>query len=133
MFYRCLSVHGGRCTPPSGQTPVPLGKHPSMQTSPFWTNTPLSRRPLDRHSTGQDNPPLANIRRQTHPQADTPPRQTHSPGRHPHRQAPPRWPLQQALSRSAGNSQGTCPMVGAASPEDGKSLTPSLNEQYRCE
>ena len=34
---------------------------------------------------------------------------------------------------SAQNSQGTCPMVWAASPEDGKSLPPSLNEQYRCE
>ena len=35
--------------------------------------------------------------------------------------------------RSAQNSQGTFPMVGAASPEDGKSLPPSLEEQYRWE
>ena len=34
---------------------------------------------------------------------------------------------------STQNSQGTCPMVMAASPEDGKSLPPSLDEQYRCE
>ena len=35
--------------------------------------------------------------------------------------------------QSAQNSQGTCPMVGAASPEKGKSLPPSLEEQYKCE
>ena len=44
--------------------------------------------------------------------------------------------------RSAQNSQGTFPMVGAASPKDSKSLPPdkgakclppSLDEQYRCE
>ena len=35
--------------------------------------------------------------------------------------------------QSAQNSQGTFPNVEAASPEDGKSLPPSLNEQYRCE
>ena len=30
-------------------------------------------------------------------------------------------------------SHWTCPMVGAGSPEDSKSLPPSLEEQYRCE
>ena len=35
--------------------------------------------------------------------------------------------------QSARNSQGIFPMVGAASPEDGKSLPPSLKEQYKCE
>ena len=34
---------------------------------------------------------------------------------------------------SVQNTQGTFPMVGAASPEDGKSLPPSLDEQYKCE
>ena len=34
--------------------------------------------------------------------------------------------------QSAWNSQGTFPMVGAASPEDSKALPPSLEEQYRC-
>ena len=34
---------------------------------------------------------------------------------------------------SAWNSQGTCPMVGTASAEAGKSLPPSLEEKYRCE
>ena len=37
------------------------------------------------------------------------------------------------FGQSARNSQGTCSMVEAASPEDGKSLPPSLEEQYRCE
>ena len=35
--------------------------------------------------------------------------------------------------RFAKNSQETFPMVGAASPEDGKSLPLSLEEQYRCD
>ena len=35
--------------------------------------------------------------------------------------------------QSAQNSQGTFPMVGAASPEDSKSLPLSLQEQCRCE
>ena len=35
--------------------------------------------------------------------------------------------------RSAQNSQGTFPMVGATSNEDIKSLQPSLKKQYRCE
>ena len=35
--------------------------------------------------------------------------------------------------QSARNSQGTFPMVGAASPEDSKFLPPSFKEQYRCE
>ena len=34
-------------------------------------------------------------------------------------------------SQSPQNSQGTFPMVEAASPKDGKSLPPFLNEQYR--
>ena len=34
---------------------------------------------------------------------------------------------------SAQNSQGTFPMVGAATPEDDKSLPPSLDEQYKFE
>ena len=34
--------------------------------------------------------------------------------------------------QSAQNSQGTFPMVGAASPEDGKSLPPFFKEQHRC-
>ena len=37
------------------------------------------------------------------------------------------------FGQSAQNSQGTYPMVGAASPEDGKSLPQSLEEQYKCE
>ena len=32
------------------------------------------------------------------------------------------------VGRSAWNSQGTCPMVGTASPEESKSLPPSLEE-----
>ena len=35
--------------------------------------------------------------------------------------------------QSARNSQETSPMVGAASPEDSKSLPLSLEEQYMCE
>ena len=35
--------------------------------------------------------------------------------------------------QSAQISQETFPMVGAASPEDGKSLPPSLKKQYKCE
>ena len=34
------------------------------------------------------------------------------------------------FGRSAQNSQGTFPMVGAAFPEDSKSLPPSPEEQY---
>ena len=37
------------------------------------------------------------------------------------------------LGQSAQNSQGTFPMVWAATPEDGKSLPPSLEKQYKCE
>ena len=40
--------------------------------------------------------------------------------------------LKNRFGRSAWNSQGTCPMVGTASAEEGKSLPPSLEEQYRC-
>ena len=41
--------------------------------------------------------------------------------------------LKMKVGQSTQNSQGTCLMVGAAFPEDGKSLPPSLDEQYKCE
>ena len=44
-----------------------------------------------------------------------------------------RLPLKLNLGQSAQNSQGTCPMVRAASPEDINSLPPSPVEQCRCE
>ena len=37
------------------------------------------------------------------------------------------------VGQSARNSQGTYPIVGTTSNEDGKYLPPSLKEQYRCE
>ena len=104
-FHRCLSVHGGRCTPPGRHPPPTLGRHP-LGRHPRQTHLPRRHTsPADIPSA--DTPPGRHNPLGRHPQADTP-LGRHLPGRHtpasdiwwPSLEPPadpPRWILQRTV------------------------------------
>ena len=99
-FHRCLSVHGGRCTPPGRHPPPHSRQTPPGQTPP--ADTPPPQTPPRQTLRQADTPPWADTPRQT------PPLGRHLPGRHtpasdiwwPSLEPPadpPRWILQRTV------------------------------------
>ena len=68
-LHRCLSVHGGRCTPPGRHPPPHSRQTPPGQTPP--ADTPPLQTPPRQTLRQADTPPWADTPRQTPPWADT--------------------------------------------------------------